>query len=184
MTRTNRATTARLPLPGVIFLSLFVCLAALTSATCAGGPDRAKYPRRPSGCAIAVIHQPVPPVAEWDDLGIVEASCYLDEGPGTCLKRLKAEGCRMGGDMIYDVPRRPARPTERALLYRGHVAHTKPTVKPAAEEPGDTGSGPVVPIGSAPHEAVSPSPLPPSSPDASPAAADAGVAGDAALSTL
>jgi hypothetical protein len=94
----------------------------------------------------------------------------------------------MGGDMIYDVPKRPGRPTERALVYVGHVAHTKTTAKPNDQtpEPSDAGSGPVVPIGSAPHEAVSPppSPLPSGSPDGSPAAADAGVAGDAAVSTL
>jgi len=158
---------------------------SLALATCATGEKTsAKYPRRPARCAIAIIHQPVPPVPEWDDLGIAEASCFLEEGAGTCLQRLKAEGCRMGGDMIYDVPKRAGRPTERALTYSGHVAHTKTTVKPNAETPEP--SGPVVPIGSAPHEAVSPppSPLPSGSPDGSPAAADAGVAGDAAVSTL
>jgi hypothetical protein len=143
-------------------------VAALTATCARGGTNSAKYPRRPAGCAIAVIHQSTPPVPEWDDLGLVEAGCYLDEGPGTCLQRLKAEGCRLGGDMIYDVPKRPMRPTERALVYRGHVAHTKTSVKPdAPEAAGDAGSGPVIPIG---REA--------------PAAVDAGVAGDAAVSTL
>jgi hypothetical protein len=183
LTSTPRATTARTTPTGAIFLALFLCLAALALATCStGGTNRAKYPRRPAGCAIAVVHQSTPPVPEWDDLGMVEASCYLEEGPGTCLKRLKAEGCRMGGDIIYDVPKRPARPTERALMYRAHVAHSKTTVKPEEPEaPSDAGSGPVIPLGSAPHEAVSPPPS--SSPDAGPAAEDAGAA-DAALSTL
>ncbi len=131
-----------------------VLLAALAAAACAvGSTNGAKYPRRPPNCPIRIIHASTPPVAEWDDLGMAEASCYLDDGPTTCLMRLKAEGCRMGGDMIYDVPKRPERPTERAMVYRGHVAHRKVTEKkaePHVDEPVDAGSGPVIPIGSAP----------------------------------
>jgi hypothetical protein len=121
-------------------------------AGCASGSTTAvKYPRRKPGCPISIVHQPTPPVPEWDDIGMVEVGCYLEEGPGTCLTRLKAEGCRMGGDLIYDVPKKPERPTERALVYRGHVAHTKTTMKKTAqEEPAGAASGPVVPIPPAP----------------------------------
>jgi hypothetical protein len=131
-----------------------IVLTALAAATCANGSTTgAKYPRRSPNCPIRIIHGPTPTVAEWEDLGMAEASCYLDDGPSTCLMRLKAEGCRMGGDMIYDVPKHPERPTERAMVYRGHVAHTKVAEKkpePPAEEPVDAASGPVVPIGVAP----------------------------------
>ena len=61
----------------------------------------------------------------WDDLGVVEVGCYLDESEVTCLQRLRAEACRMGGDMIYNVPKRALRPLERAMVYRGMVAHTR-----------------------------------------------------------
>jgi hypothetical protein len=59
----------------------------------------------------------------------------------------------MGGDMIYDVPKRPSRPTERALIYRGHVAHSRVADKRdgAVEEPIDAASGPVVPLGHEPE---------------------------------
>lgn len=81
---------------------------------------------------------------------MAEIGCYIDDGPSTCLQRLRAEGCRMGGDIIYDVPKRPSRPTERALVYRGHVAHSRAPDRAdggaAAEEPADAASGPVVPL--------------------------------------
>ena len=74
----------------------------------------------------------------------------------------------MGGDMIYDVPKRPERPTERAMVYRGHVAHTKVKEKkpePQVEEPVDAASGPVVPISSAPSSSA---PIGPAQPAAAP----------------
>jgi hypothetical protein len=131
------------PVPA-LFAALSIA-SSLVVACATGSTTAVKYPRRKPGCAIAIIHEAVPPVREWDDIGLVEVGCYLDEGPGTCLTRLKAEGCRMGGDMIYDVPKRPARPNERAIVYRGHVAHSKTTAKPEPEEPAPA-SGPVVPI--------------------------------------
>jgi len=145
-------------------------LLALAATTCATSSTAAKYPRRKPSCAIRIIHEAVPPVAEWDDIGMVEVGCYLDEGPGTCLTRLKAEGCRMGGDMIYDVPKKAARPTERALVYRGHVAHTKTSKPEPHEEP--AASGPVVPL--APVPIVEDAGVPDA--EAVPATADGGAA--------
>jgi hypothetical protein len=158
---------------GLFLLALAPSLAAL--ATCAtGGATNPKYRSRGAGCPIAIIHQSTPPVPEWDDLGMAEAGCYLDEGPGICLQRLKAEGCRMGGDMIYDVPRRPSRPTERALVFRGHVAHTKTTAKPApVETASDAAPGPVIPLGSVPED------LPPPATDGGTTPDDGGPASDA-----
>ena len=51
--------------------------------------------------------------------------CPLDVGAVQCLKKLRMEACRMGGDIIYDVPKKPLRPTEQGMVYAGHVAHTK-----------------------------------------------------------
>jgi hypothetical protein len=32
----------------------------------------------------------------------------------------------MGGDILYDVPDGPMRPTEQGMVYRGRVAHSRP----------------------------------------------------------
>jgi hypothetical protein len=83
------------------------------------------YPRRAPGCDLAVYHTPVPGVAAWDDLGLAEATCNINDSPGECLRLLKAEACRMGGDIIYNLPRKPYRPRDQVLQYRAQVAHTQ-----------------------------------------------------------
>jgi hypothetical protein len=151
-------------------IAAFTILAALAAATCAtGSASNPKYPRRPPRCPIRIIHTSTPDVPTWDDIGMAEVGCYIDDGPGTCLQRLREEGCRMGGDMIYDVPKRPSRPNERALVFRGHVAHTRAADKRdgGAEEPAEAASGPVVPLGRVPEP---------------PAPVDAGTASDGGAS--
>ena len=49
-----------------------------------------------------------------------EVGCYLDESEITCLGRLRTEACRMGGDIIYNVPKKALRPVERGMVYRAH----------------------------------------------------------------
>lgn len=85
-----------------------------------------KYPRRASGCDIAVFHTAVPGAEVWDDLGIAEVGCHVSLPMGQCLAMLKAEGCRLGGDMLYNVPRSPLRPSDQVMVLRGQVAHTRP----------------------------------------------------------
>ena len=129
-------------------------LAVALSATCASSnnPNAAKYPPRGKGCHVRVFYTPVPDVKEWDDLGMASVDCYLDIGAVQCLARLRQEACRMGGDLIYDVPKKALRPTDQGMSYRGHVAHTrqKPEDKAAdddKDQPAEN-SGPVEPIGS------------------------------------
>src|SRR5262245_38703560 len=71
------------------------------------GPAATKYPRRPSNCKLAVFHTPAPGVPAWDDLGVAEVGCYLDVGVQQCMQKLKAEACRLGGDILYNVPEKP-----------------------------------------------------------------------------
>jgi hypothetical protein len=53
----------------------------------------------------------------------------------------------MGGDIIYNVPRKALRPVERGMVYRAIVAHTRETKKKEEDGPApDAGSGPVVPL--------------------------------------
>ena len=97
----------------------------LGCATTSPNPNAAKYPRRGGNCRIRLFHTPVPDVKEWDDLGMARVECQLDVGAVQCLRRLREEGCRMGGDLLYDVPKKPLRPTDQGMVYAGHVEHTK-----------------------------------------------------------
>jgi hypothetical protein len=129
----------------VVLAAAFVFAAA---AACSGPGSGAKpqYPRRKPGCPLTVYHGL--PTGPWDDIGVAEVGCYIDESEAFCLARLRNEACRMGGDIIYNVPRKPLRPMERAKIYRAVVAHSK-DAKQASEdapEPADAGSGPVVPL--------------------------------------
>jgi len=129
---------------------------ALTCATAPANPNAGKYPPRPRGCKMRVYHG-LPDVKEWDDLGIAHVDCYLDVGAVQCLQRLKMEACRLGADILFDVPKKPLRPTDQGMVYTGHLAHTKAADSgagqerddepdAAAEEPAPAGGGPVEPI--------------------------------------
>jgi hypothetical protein len=123
-------------------------------ATTPANPNAAKYPPLPNGCKVRVFYSAVPEVKEWDDLGIASADCLLDVGAVQCLGRLRREACRMGGDLLYDVPKKPLRPTDQGMSYRGHVAHTRqqPEEKDKgqnssnSDEQPDADSGPVEPL--------------------------------------
>ena len=131
---------------------------------CASGPaahtdqaTAARYPRRPAGCELAVYHTPVPGVPVWDDLGVAEANCHISSTAVECIRMLKAEACRMGGDIIYNVPRKPFRPRDQVLQYRGQVAHTRAGAPKKDEDPNlpppaspEEAAGPVVPLPAAP----------------------------------
>jgi hypothetical protein len=139
-----------------MFARLVVALAFSAVIACAASKRDPRYPRRAPGCPLAIYHTPTPQVMVWDDLGVAEVSCYLDESEITCLHRLRTEACRMGGDIIYNVPKRALRPHERGMVYRGRVAHTRePPPKPADDthaeanaHPADAGAGagPIVPL--------------------------------------
>src|SRR5438105_4629222 len=112
-------------------------------AACSGSRGRdARYPRRAPGCPLTV-YGGLPTAGPWDDLGVAQVDCYLDESEIACLSRLHTEACRMGGDIIYNVPKKALRPVERGMIYRAQVAHTRASSKkdePAA--PPEASSGP------------------------------------------
>jgi hypothetical protein len=128
--------------------------AAALAVTCATSGPR-KYPPRRPGCALAVFTSATPQIAGgWDDIGIAQANCYLDESDITCLHRLKIEACRMGGDILYNVPKRVSRPEPRGMVIQARVAHTITSTnlqekekQEAAMAPPAANNEPVVPIG-------------------------------------
>lgn len=150
-----------------------LALALVTAAACSGSSRDPRYPRRPPGCALS-IHHGLPDVPAWDDLGVARVDCYLDESEIACLGRLRAEACRMGGDILYDVPAKAMRPVERGMVYRAKVAHTRGAKKKDDGPAPESASGPVVPLGSAgesPPAAAPPARAAPAAPPPSPDAA-------------
>jgi hypothetical protein len=114
---------------------------------CATTSAERRYPPRRPGCHLIVSYATAP-LGTWDDLGVAQVGCYLDEGEGPCLHRLKAEACRMGGDVLYAVPNRAARPGEREMTMRGRVAHTRLETAAEVQGAGPAPSNePVVPLG-------------------------------------
>jgi len=84
------------------------------------------------------MYNGLPDTKVWDDIGPAEVGCYLDESEIACLGRLRTEACRMGGDIVYNVPKK---------ALRAMVAHTR-DVKKADDAPApvDAGSGAVEPL--------------------------------------
>lgn len=169
-----RALWTRLALAGAVALVALIALPGCASVP-AGADSR--YPPRGAGCEIAVYHTAVPGTAVWDDLGIAEVACHVSSPLPQCLRRLKAEGCRMGGDIIYNVPRSPLRPQDQVMVLRGQVAHSLPgnprkeseeqdLPPPASKE---ESAGPVVPLtGAAAPGAPAAPPVPAAAPPAAP----------------
>lgn len=132
-------------------LFAFALVTVVVAVACSGSSGgNARYPRRPPGCALQ-IYNGLPEVKLYDDIGMVQADCYLDESEVVCLSRLRTEACRMGGDIIYNVPKKAARPVERGMVYRAKVAHTREAKKQDdAGAPAEPSSGPVEPLQTAP----------------------------------
>ena len=101
----------------------FIVLVAL--ASCGGGAKTdPRYPARPEGCDVKVFRGKVQGIT-YDDIGHVDAICGNDLGPDTCLQELKNQTCKLGGDIVYDVPDEPNKPSPDKISYTGRVAHTR-----------------------------------------------------------
>jgi hypothetical protein len=94
-------------------------------ASCGGGPKTdPRYPPRPDGCDVKVFRGKVSGIT-YDDIGHVDSICGTDVGPEACLVELKNQTCKLGGDIVYDVPDEPNKPSPDKIRYTGRVAHTR-----------------------------------------------------------
>ena len=130
------------------FVAVLLLVVAVAAACTGSAPRDPRFPRRAPGCPLQVYNG-LPELKVWDDIGLAQVDCYLDESEVACLGRLHTEACRMGGDIIYNVPKKALRPIERGMIYRAQVAHTR-EAKRADEAPApaasDAGAGPVQPL--------------------------------------
>lgn len=165
-------------------LMFVVSLAAgVFASSCAAPGANAKYPPRRPGCQLSVYHASAPSVAAWDDIGPAEVGCHIDTSHSECLRRFYAEACRMGGDIVYNVPKRPLRPRDQVIMFSGQVAHTRARKAaearkdedgelppPASEE---ESKGPIQPLAPSTRTAPVPAPLAVPAPSPLPEAAPA-----------
>jgi hypothetical protein len=97
----------------------------LALAACGGAPKTdPRYPPQAPGCAVQLFRGKIKSIP-YDDIGGVDAICGIDIGPEECLKELKIQTCKLGGDLVYDVPDEPSKPSPDKVRFTGRVAHTR-----------------------------------------------------------
>src|SRR5262245_6893859 len=99
----------------------FAALLLLASACGGGVKTDSRYPPRPEGCAVQLFRGKVTSMP-YDDIGRVDAICGNDIGPESCLVELKNQTCKLGGDLVYDVPDEPSKPSPDKVRFTGRAA--------------------------------------------------------------
>jgi hypothetical protein len=91
-------------------------------AACAGGATESRYSPRPEGCPVQILEGA--PSVPTDNIGTARATCATDVSREDCLRELKDQACRLGGDMIWGVADAP-RQVGGKNAWDGRVAHTR-----------------------------------------------------------
>ena len=103
--------------------SFVTLLVTLTLAGCPAAPDKdARFPARAEGCEVAVF--PETPSMPTDNIGPVMATCGQDISNDDCLRTLKDQACKLGGDVVWGVADVPSQSQGKKKLA-GRAAHTK-----------------------------------------------------------
>jgi hypothetical protein len=107
-------------------ISALCSLLLVAAVSCGGGAPKtdARYPPRPAGCDVQLFRGKIKSIP-YDDIGRVDAICGNDIGLEECLKELKNQTCKLGGDLVYDVPDEPEKPSPDKIRVTGRVAHTR-----------------------------------------------------------
>ena len=93
--------------------------------SCGGGSKGdSRYPPRPPGCDVKLFRGKVAGF-EYDNIGQVDAICGNDVSVEECLKEIKNQTCKLGGDIVYDVPLDPEKPSPDKVRFTGRAAHTR-----------------------------------------------------------
>jgi hypothetical protein len=129
-----RAARAKAYTRSIVAGTVALLSTAAMVAACGGTKTDPRYPPRPEGCAVQVFRGKVAGIA-YDDIGHVDSICGNDIGPEGCLAELKNQTCKLGGDIVYDVPDEPNKPSPDKISYTGRVAHTRASATTPAPSP-------------------------------------------------
>jgi hypothetical protein len=96
--------------------------AAFIVAGCPSPEKPTKYPPQKEGCEVQIF--PDTPAAQTDNIGPVSATCDESVSDQDCLRTLKDEACKLGGNVIWGVEPNPTKQLGKKKFF-GRAAHTK-----------------------------------------------------------
>ena len=92
---------------------------------CGGGKSgepASRFPAREEGCNVELDHDA--PMRPTVNIGPVSANCDETVAEADCLRTLKDQACKLGGDIVWGVPMEPVRKNGHQQ-WSGRAAHTK-----------------------------------------------------------
>jgi hypothetical protein len=93
------------------------------AASCASQPEKpSKYPPQKEGCEVQVFQET--PATQTDNIGPVSSSCDPQVSDQDCLRTLKDEVCKLGGNVVWGVEPNPTMHLGKKK-FSGRAAHTK-----------------------------------------------------------
>jgi hypothetical protein len=95
----------------------------LLLAACGGGSSKSKYPEKPAGCEVAVLRDGAPPYPT-ENIGPVSSECSDRISKEDCLRELQDQVCKLGGDVVWQVPEKPRAENEK-IYWSGRAARRK-----------------------------------------------------------
>lgn len=120
-------------LPQVVSLAA-IALGAAWGCGGSSSTGNGRFPPLPPGCPVQLFHGKIAGIP-YNDIGRVDAICSTRISEAACLDELRNQTCKLGGDLVYDVPDEPQRPSPDQVRFTGRVAHTYER-KSAAKSPG------------------------------------------------
>ena len=87
-----------------------------------GGGGSSKYPSRPEGCDVMLFKQS--PTMQTENIGPVFARCDDFVKKEDCVRTLKDQVCKLGGDVAWGVDEQGVE-EDGKIKFQGRAAHTK-----------------------------------------------------------
>jgi hypothetical protein len=102
--------------------NVLVLVLLLVSTGCPSRAQDSQYPARAAGCDVKVFHEA--PSVMTDNIGPVTATCGDDIKDEDCMRTLKDQVCKLGGDLVWGVSDIPSN-VQGKKQFAGRAAHTK-----------------------------------------------------------
>ncbi|HPY21040.1 MAG TPA: hypothetical protein PLM08_25330, partial [Polyangiaceae bacterium] len=95
------------------------CLRLSALALCVGcaALPPPTLPPHPAGCPVTVYRVGVPKNVEFTTLGDVQAPCGKNDADSDCIRALQDEVCKLGGNIVVEVPEAPEPQSDSMLRY-------------------------------------------------------------------